>query len=120
MGLQSYDGGNDCDDNLVCLHSVQGETKGNVKMAKQKACKMAPVGMVYVITDCIGRRQGRYSGYGTISSARGAATRMERKLWAIYDAWTDANSGPSNKRMIDAWVVYRIGLAPMASYNPMA
>ncbi len=83
-------------------------------MAKQKAYKMAPMGMVYVITDCTGRRQGRQNGYVSISSAQSAATRMERKLWAIYDAWTDANIGPSNKRMIDRWVVYRIELAPMA------
>lgn len=78
------------------------------------ANKMAPVGMVYVITDCMGRRQGRYSGYATISLARMVATRMERKLWAIYNACKDANMGPSNKRTIDAWVVYRIELAPMA------
>lgn len=89
-------------------------------MAKQKAYKIAPVGMVYVITDCTGCRQGRQNGYTSISSAQGAATRMERKLWAIYDARNDANMGPSNKRMLDNWVVYKIELAPMADYNPMA
>lgn len=78
------------------------------------ANKTAPAGMVYVITDCMGCRQGRYSGYATISSARMVATKMQRKLWAIYNECKDANSGPSNKRMIDAWVVYRIELAPMA------
>ncbi len=88
-------------------------------MVNQKTRKTAPTGMVYVITDCIGRRQGRQNGYVSISSARGAATRMERKLWAIYDEWKDANIGPSN-RMIDRWVVYRIELAPVAGYNPMA
>lgn len=44
---------------------------------------------------------------------------MERKLWAIYDAWKDANIGP-NMKWQENNVVYRIELAPMAGYNPMA
>lgn len=92
-------------------------------MAKQKAYKMAykkaPMGMVYVITDCTGCRQGRQNGYTSISSAQGAATRMERKLWAIYDMWNDANMEPRMKWQCKN-VVYRIELAPMVDYNPMA
>lgn len=82
-------------------------------MAKQKSYKMAPMGMVYVITDCTGCRQGRQKGYASISSAQGAATRMEHKLWAIYDAWRDANTGPCMKWQENN-VVYRIEMAPMA------
>ena len=88
-------------------------------MAKQKSYKMAPVGMVYVIMDCMGRRQGRQKGYTSISSAQGVATRMERKLWAIYDARNDANIGPCMKWQ-ERNVVYRIEIVHMVGDNPMA
>ena len=59
------------------------------------------------IFDCFGNVQGRKNGYDSIRRLNCAVSKLERKLWAIYDQAKEEKTIPEWQTLI-----YSSGYAP--------